>query len=219
MNINDVHRSIEKHKKRRRVGRGIGSGRGKTASRGHKGDYSRSGSHVSPIFEGGRMPVIRRIPKRGFNNSFAKILAVVNVGDLEARFAAGDEVTPDALKKNGLAKYPHDQVKILGTGELNKKLSVSAHAFSKSALAKIESAGGKVTVLPGPAPVVKVVKERIRKPAAERSIQERPIQEKPAADQPATDHPAAKKGAEKKPAEGQKKEKTPRKDKKKTDAE
>jgi large subunit ribosomal protein L15 len=168
MNINDVHRSIEKHKKRRRVGRGIGSGRGKTAARGHKGHFSRSGSSMSSIFEGGRMPVIRRIPKRGFNNSFARTIAVVNVGDLEARFSAGDDVTPDALKKSGLAKHPHDLVKILGTGELKKKLNVSAHAFSKSAQEKIEGAGGSITVLAGPAPVRDVSEKKEKAPRKEK---------------------------------------------------
>jgi large subunit ribosomal protein L15 len=208
MNFSDVHRSIEKHKKRRRVGRGIGSGRGKTASRGHKGDYSRSGSSVSPIFEGGRMPVIRRIPKRGFNNSFAWTTAVVNVGDLEARFAAGDDVTPDALKKSGLAKHPHDQVKILGTGELKKKLNVSAHAFSKSAQEKIQGAGGSITVLPGPAPVHDVPEKKPSTPT------EQPAERKPAkkkAEKPAAEAPAEE-------PKGEKKEKAPRKEKKKPDA-
>jgi large subunit ribosomal protein L15 len=212
MIISDVHRSIEKHKKRRRVGRGIGSGNGKTAARGHKGQFSRAGSSRQVIFEGGHMPVIRRIPKRGFHNAFAFSMAVVNVGDLEARFSSGDEVTPDALKKNGLAKHPHDQVKILGTGDLKKKLNVSAHAFSKSAQEKIQSAGGSITVLPGPKPVHDVP-EKKRPAATEQSAEKKPARKK--AEKPAAEASSeASSGA----AKGEKKEKTPRQEKKKPDA-
>ena len=102
------------------------------------------------------MPLIRRIPKRGFNNRWAKTVAVVNVGDLEKNFNAGDEVTLEALAKLNLAKGVFDELKVLGNGELKKKLKVSAHRFSESAKEKIAAAGGQATVLPGPKPVVKV---------------------------------------------------------------
>jgi len=155
MNLNDVHRGIQKNKKRKRLGRGIGSGHGKTCGRGHKGQRSRAGFSVHPTFEGGQMPLVRRIPKRGFNNQWGPRVAIVNLGDLEAAFDDGAEVTPEALKEKNLAKQRYDVLKVLGDGELTKKLKVSAHRFSKSALEKIEKAGGQSVVLPGKAPVVK----------------------------------------------------------------
>ena len=155
MNLNDVHRGINKHKKRKRVGRGPGSGHGKTCGRGHKGQGSRAGYSVHPTFEGGQMPLVRRIPKRGFNNQWALTVATVNVGDLEALFENGDEVTAKTLKEKNLAKRRYDVLKVLGDGELTKKLKISAHRFSKSALEKIQQAGGEAVVLPGKAPVVK----------------------------------------------------------------
>ena len=155
MNLNDVHRGIRKHKKRKRLGRGTGSGHGKTCGRGSKGQRSRAGWSRHPTFEGGRMPLVRRVPKRGFHNRWALSVAVVNVGDLEAKFQDGDEVGPDTLKAMNLAKGRFDLLKILGDGQLTKKLTVSAHRFSKSAREKIEQAGGQVVVLPGIAPVVK----------------------------------------------------------------
>jgi large subunit ribosomal protein L15 len=155
MNLDDVHRGIQKNKKRKRVGRGPGSGHGKTSSRGHKGQKSRSGWSASPIFQGGAMPLVRRVPKRGFNNKFALSVVAVNVGDLERVFEAGDDVNPDTLKQRSLAKKRYDVLKILGNGELSKKLNVSAHRFSKSAQEKIEQAGGTITVLAGKKPVVK----------------------------------------------------------------
>ena len=155
MNLNDVHRGIRKHKKRKRVGRGPGSGHGKTCGRGSKGQRSRSGFSRHPTFEGGQMPLVRRIPKRGFHNRWALSVAVVNVGDLEERFQTDDEVNPQTLQAKNLAKGRFDLLKILGDGQLTKKLKVSAHRFSKSAREKIEQAGGQVVVLPGKAPVVK----------------------------------------------------------------
>ena len=155
MNLNDVHRGIQKHKKRNRVGRGPGSGHGKTCGRGSKGQRSRAGFSRHPTFEGGQMPLVRRIPKRGFNNRWALSVAIVNVGDLEERFQADDVVDPDTLRAKDLAKGRFDVLKILGDGQLTKKLKVSAHRFSKSAREKIEQAGGQVVVLPGKAPVVK----------------------------------------------------------------
>ena len=135
MILNDVHQGIQKNKKRKRVGRGPGSGHGKTSSRGHKGYGSRAGSSKRLGHEGGQMPLFRRVAKRGFNNAqFAVTVAVVNVCDLDAAFEDGAEVTPEILKARGLAKGKFDEVKILGNGELTKKLSVSAHRFSKSAI-------------------------------------------------------------------------------------
>jgi large subunit ribosomal protein L15 len=155
MNLHDVHQAVRKHKKRRRIGRGPGSGHGKTAGRGHKGQGSRAGYSMKPTFEGGQMPLVRRVPKRGFHNRFALTVAVVNLGDLEQRFEAGDHVTPESLREKHLAKGRYDVLKVLGNGELTKKLRVSAHRFSRSAVAKIEQAGGEAVVLPGKAPVLK----------------------------------------------------------------
>ena len=153
MNLDDVNRGINKNKKRKRVGRGPGSGHGKTASRGHKGQKSRAGYSRLAVFQGGAMPLVRRVPKRGFNNQFAKIVFAVNVADLEAAFEAGDEVTPESLRERSLAKARYDELKILGEGELTKKLKVSAHRFSASAKEKIEKAGGEVVVLRAKVPV------------------------------------------------------------------
>jgi len=155
MNLNEVHRGITKHKKRKRLGRGPGSGHGKTCGKGHKGQRSRAGYSVHPTFEGGQMPLVRRIPKRGFNNKWAATVAIVNLGDLEQRFEAGEEVTPETLKAKNLAKGGYDVLKVLGNGELTKGLKISAHKFSRSALEKIEKAGGQAVVLPGKKPVVK----------------------------------------------------------------
>jgi large subunit ribosomal protein L15 len=155
MNLNDVHRGIQKNKSRTRVGRGPGSGHGKTARRGSKGQGSRSGSSTSPIFEGGQMPLVRRIPKRGFNNRWAETVTSVNVSLLNTHFESGEEVTADALRAKGLLRGAFDQFKILGNGELTKSLKVSAHKFSKQATEKIEKAGGQAVVLPGKKPVVK----------------------------------------------------------------
>lgn len=156
MNINDANEQAQASKKPRRVGRGIGSGRGKTSQRGHKGQGSRSGSSMNPVFEGGQMPLARRIPKRGFNNkTFANVVAAVNVGDLDLIFQAGESITPETLESKGVVKKNFDKIKILGDGELTKSLVISAHAFSASAVKKIEAAGGKTMVLPGKKPVVK----------------------------------------------------------------
>ena len=152
MNLNDVHRGIHRHKRPRRRGRGPGSGLGKTAGRGHKGAKSRAGYSRHPTFQGGTMPLIRRIPKRGFHNRWTKVVAEVNVAQLEAKFSVGDEVTPESLRDKNLAKERFDLVKILGDGQLTKKLTVSAHRFSKVARDKIEQAGGKAIVLALQAP-------------------------------------------------------------------
>jgi large subunit ribosomal protein L15 len=167
MNLNDVHRGIKKNKARKRLGRGIGSGQGKTAGRGHKGQKSRAGTSYNPVFQGGTASTVIRIPKRGFFNKWAMRIAAVNVAALEKHFAAGDEVTPESLVAKNLTKGRFDQLKLLGDGELTKKLTVSAHRFSESAKEKIEKAGGKVVVLPGPAPVVKNQKKQRQAAAAE----------------------------------------------------
>ena len=155
MNLSDVHRGIRKNRARKRLGRGIGSGQGKTAGRGHKGQKSRAGTSYSPVFQGGTARTVIKVPKRGFNNKWAIRVAAVNVAALEEHFAAGDDVTPEALTAKNLTKGRFDQLKLLGDGELTKKLKVSAHRFSESAKEKIEKAGGQAIVLPGPAPVVK----------------------------------------------------------------
>lgn len=129
----------------KRIGRGHGSGNGKTAGKGHKGQNARSGGGVRPGFEGGQMPMTRRIPKRGFNNIFAKEYAVVNVCDLE-RFENDTVVNADLLISEGLIKKELDGVKVLGTGDLTKKLTVVAKKFSDSAKSKIEAVGGKIEV-------------------------------------------------------------------------
>jgi large subunit ribosomal protein L15 len=165
MNISDVNRGVHKNRPRKRLGRGIGSGQGKTGGRGHKGQGQRNGVSFSPIFQGGASPLVRRIPKRGFNNSWAASVAIVNVGDLNEAFQAGDEVSPESLAAASLVKGRYDELKVLGTGELKKKLKVSAHRFSKSAADKIAKAGGEAITLPGKAPVVKN-KMRKKEPAA-----------------------------------------------------
>lgn len=147
MNLNDVHRGIQKKRKRKRIGRGPGSGHGKTAGRGHKGHKSRSGYSRQPTFQGGAMPMFRRIPKRGFNNKFALTVFAVNVGRINDAYNDGDEVTLESLAAKDLAKGTFDEVKILGDGELTKKLTVSAHRFSKSAEEKITGAGGSINKL------------------------------------------------------------------------
>ena len=166
MNLDDVNRGINKNKKRRRVGRGPGSGHGKTSGRGHKGQRSRAGYSVHPTFEGGQMPLVRRVPKRGFNNRWALNVLAVNIGDLEMSFEDGAEVTPASLKEKNLAKRQYDVLKILGDGALTKKLKVVAHRFSKSAKEKIERSGGEVVVLPGKAPVVKNKQKGAKAPVA-----------------------------------------------------
>lgn len=164
MNLNDVHRGIVKHKKRKRIGRGPGSGHGKTAGRGHKGQASRSGWSMPAIFEGGQMPLVRRVPKRGFHNRFAPVVAVVNVGDLEKGFSAGESVDPEAIRARKLIKGRFDLLKVLGNGTLTKSLKISAHRFSRSAQEKIQQAGGQWEVLPGKAPVVKKKKTSANAP-------------------------------------------------------
>jgi large subunit ribosomal protein L15 len=152
MDLSTVHQGVNKRKRKKRVGRGVGSGHGKTASRGSKGQYASAGAgHPSWTFEGGQMPLFRRIPKRGFSNAtWARTFHVVNVGDLDKAFEAGATVDAAALDNVGLAKGEADGVRILGTGALTKKLTIRAHHFSKSAAEKITALGGTMEVIPGP---------------------------------------------------------------------
>ncbi|ADA67413.1 ribosomal protein L15 [Thermotoga petrophila RKU-10] len=147
MRLEDLRPTPGAMKKRKRVGRGPGSGHGKTSGRGHKGQKARGSGKVHIWFEGGQTPLHRRLPKRGFNNINKKVYAVVNVKVLEERFEANEEVTPEKLIERKIIKDLKDGVKILGDGELTKPLVVKAHAFSKSAVEKIESAGGKAEVI------------------------------------------------------------------------
>jgi large subunit ribosomal protein L15 len=150
MQLHDVHQGIHRRKKRKRIGRGIGSGHGKTSSKGHKGHASRQGFKLSPIFEGGQMPLARRIPKRGFfNGAFKKSYAIVNLSDLEARFESGATVDEKALRSERLIKgHDFDGIKVLGDGTISKPLVIHATKFSGTAAQKIAAAGGKAVVVP-----------------------------------------------------------------------
>jgi len=166
MDLTTVSTGIKKRKLKRRVGRGIGSGQGKTAGLGMKGQYSSAGARLpGGLFEGGQMPLYRRFPKRGFSNAaFQKDYAVVNVGDLNA-FDAGTLVDLAALKSKRLVVGTFDGIRILGDGDLAKKLTVKADHFSKSAKEKIEKAGGAVDLIPPPKkPVRNKMKPRPPKP-------------------------------------------------------
>ena len=134
-------------KERKRIGRGAGSGQGKTAGKGHKGQKARAGRGMRPGFEGGQMPLQRRLPKRGFNNIFRQEIVAVNISTLDAKFDDGAVVDVEALTNAGIVKNSFDGVKILGNGELSKKLTVKANAFSESAKQKIEAAGGIAEVV------------------------------------------------------------------------
>jgi len=134
------------NKPAKRIGFGMGSGHGKTATRGSKGQRSRTGSRVRPGFEGGQMPLHRRLPKRGFTNIFKKHYAVINLADL-VKLELAEKITPELLKKRGVVKKLGDGLKILGEGDLKAPLEIAAHSFSKSALEKIQKAGGKAEVI------------------------------------------------------------------------
>lgn len=152
MDLNAVNIGIKKHRKKKRVGRGPGSGHGKTSTRGAKGQWASAGAgHPLAVFEGGQMQLFRRIPKRGFSNAtWANTYHVVNVGDLDAAFKDGDVVDQGSLRRVGLAKGPADGVRILGEGELTRKLTIKAHHFTKTAREKIEARSGTAEVIPGP---------------------------------------------------------------------
>jgi large subunit ribosomal protein L15 len=146
MDLSNLSPAAGSVKNRKRIGRGAGSGTGKTSGRGHKGQNSRSGGGVKPGFEGGQMPLQRRLPKRGFTSLNKKVYALVNLRDLES-FEAGSSIDPEMLINAGFIKAVCDGVKILADGELTKAVTVKAHKFSKSAAAKIEAVGGTVEVL------------------------------------------------------------------------
>ena len=146
MKIHELTPALDSNKAVKRIGRGHGSGNGKTAGKGHKGQNARSGGGVRIGFEGGQMPLARRIPKRGFNNIFATKYAIVNVSDLN-KFKDGTVVDTELLVASGLVKKVYDGVKLLGNGELSAKLTVKAAKFSQSAIEKIEKAGGKAEVM------------------------------------------------------------------------
>ena len=147
MKLHELAPAAGSTKEVKRIGRGHGSGNGKTAGKGHKGQKARSGGSIRPGFEGGQMPLQRRIPKRGFNNIFAKEFATVNVSELEKRFENGAVVDAEALIESGAIKNAKDGIKILGNGELSKKLTVKAAKFTAAAQEKIEKAGGKAEVM------------------------------------------------------------------------
>lgn len=146
MKLHELSPAAGSKKEAKRVGRGHGSGQGKTAGKGHKGQKARAGKGVRPGFEGGQMPLQRRVPKRGFNNIFAKNIVAINVGSLN-KFEDGAVVDTQALVDAGIVKNSFDGIKILGNGSLNKKLEVKVAAFSASAKEKIEKAGGKAEVV------------------------------------------------------------------------
>ena len=146
MKLNELSPAAGSTKEAKRIGRGHGSGQGKTAGKGHKGQKARAGRGMRPGFEGRQMPLQRRIPKRGFNNIFAKEIVAINVGSLNA-FEDGAVVNNDALIEAGIIKKVCDGVKVLGNGEITKKLTVQVAAFSESAKQKIEAAGGKAEVI------------------------------------------------------------------------
>jgi len=152
MDLTTVSQGVHRLKKKKRVGRGIGSGHGKTGSRGSKGQYASAGAKMfSSLFEGGQMPLFRRSPKRGFSHATWDIPAMeINVGDLEGVTQAGDAVYLAALKASGILKGKAEHLRVLGNGDLTKKLTVKAHHFTKSAREKIEKAGGKVELIPPP---------------------------------------------------------------------
>jgi large subunit ribosomal protein L15 len=146
MNLHSLTNTAGARHRRKRVGRGMASGLGKTSGKGHKGQMARKGNKHKLGFEGGQMPLIRRLPKRGFNNYTRKVFMPVNLESLE-RFEDGSEVTAEVLRAAGLANGRYDGIKILGTGEINKKLTVKVQAFSASAREKIEAAGGACEVV------------------------------------------------------------------------
>jgi len=147
MELHDLHPAPAANRQRKRVGRGPGSGTGKTAGRGHKGQKSRSGYSRRYGFEGGQMPLVRRIPKRGFTNIFRVEFQVVNFRDLERVFSEGDTVSPESLIEKGLVRGGKRPIKVLADGDLSKKLIVQAHKFSGTARAGIEKAGGSCEVV------------------------------------------------------------------------
>jgi large subunit ribosomal protein L15 len=169
MDLSTVHQGVHKLRQKKRVGRGIGSGHGKTSTRGSKGQWASAGAKKPAVmFEGGQMQLFRRIPKRGFSHAtWDRTFHVVNVGDLDKHFNDGDVVDAVALKDAGLANGPADGVRILGEGDLTKKLTVKAHHFSKSASEKITAKGGTTEVIPPPK---KPVRNKMKPPKARKEV-------------------------------------------------
>ena len=204
MRLHDLKSNPGAKTRRKRVGRGPGSGRGKTSTRGHKGQGSRTGSSTRATFEGGQMPYIRRLPKRGFNNARTRVEYLpVNLAALEEHFENGTTVDIETILATGLANGRGDvRVKILGQGKLTKKLSVKAHAYSGAAKAAIEAAGGSCEVInQAPQASEEAPAEPAPAPAEEAPAEEAPAEEAPAEEAPAEEAPAEEAPAEEVPAE------------------
>ena len=189
MRLHDLKPKAGSRTRRKRIGRGRGSGQGKTSGRGTKGQLSRAGSSVRPGFEGGQMPIYRRLPKRGFNNArFTTTYLPVNLKDLEEKFEVGARADEEAIRKAGLANGKCDGVKILGVGKLTKKLAVVASAFSASAKASIEAAGGSCELVSPP--IEEEPKAKSKKPKADSPAKETPKAAPPAKETPKAEAPA-----------------------------
>ena len=201
MDLKTVTQKGTKHRTRKRIGRGIGSGSGKTSGRGHKGLGSRSGSSRKPGFEGGQMPLYRRVPKRGFTNArFRTEYTIVNVRELEA-FDNGATVDLDAILAKGLTSLETKLLKVLGNGELSKKLTVRAQKFSKSAAEKITAAGGEVVILDAKGSDKPEEEAPKKAKKAKAKVEEAPAEEAPAEEAPEEEAPAEETPAEEAPAE------------------
>ena len=196
MRLHDIKPNPGAKHRRKRLGSGESSGLGKTCGRGHKGQKSRSGGGPRSTFEGGQMPLYRRLPKRGFNNArFKKIYAVVNVGLLEDSFDEGALINDQSLREQGIVKGKYDGIKILGAGEVSKKFKLSVNKVSDSAKEKIEKAGGSIELS------IKSEEPVAEEPVAEEPVAEEPVAEEPAAEEPAAEEPAAEEPAAEEPAD------------------
>lgn len=169
MDLSTVHVGVHRNKRGKRKGRGPGSKRGRTATRGNKGQYARSGDNPKLLHEGGTMPLYMRLPKRGFNNPWRVNFDVINVADLEA-FEAGAVVTPKVIDHSGMRKLRFDRLKVLGDGELTKRLEVHAHKFTAAAKEKIEKAGGTCVEIPLPKRGPKIKNKMRPRRAREESL-------------------------------------------------
>jgi len=193
MRLHDLSPNPGSKHRKKRLGCGESSGKGKTSGKGHKGQKARSGASIRPGFEGGQMPLYRRLPRRGFNNvNFAKQYAVFNVSTLEERFEAGATVDEASLRECGLMKGRYDGIKILGDGDISKKLDIVANKVTGSAKEKIEKAGGKITLL---TPAVEEPKAKAKaKPAPAAKAPEAPAEKAPEPEAPAADKEAPASG-------------------------
>ena len=191
MRLHDIKPNPGAKHRRKRLGSGESSGLGKTCGRGHKGQKSRSGGGPRSTFEGGQMPLYRRLPKRGFNNKrFKKVYAVVNVGLLEDSFDEGALINDQSLREQGIVKGKYDGIKILGAGEVSKKFKLSVNKVSDSAKEKIEKAGGSIELS------IKSDEPVAEEPVAEEPVAEEPVAEEPVAEEPAAEEPADQKEEE-----------------------